>query len=102
MKTIIGFCDFTDAFARLGRESQFSYEAKQALFEYLEELEESTGEEIELDVISICCEYTEYESLKDFQNDHSIVENDYNNLDKIREETEVIELPGGGFIVRDF
>jgi len=29
------------------------------LFDYLEEYEESTGEEIELDVVALCCEYYE-------------------------------------------
>jgi hypothetical protein len=41
-----------------------------ALAEYLEQLEEDIGEEIELDVIALRCEYTEYESLEDFATDH--------------------------------
>jgi hypothetical protein len=51
--------EFTAAFRAHGRENQFSYEAKKALFEYLEQLEEDTGEQIELDVIGLCCEYEE-------------------------------------------
>jgi hypothetical protein len=53
----ITFADFIDAFRTHGRENQFSYSAKKALFEYLEELEEETGEPVELDVIGLCCEY---------------------------------------------
>jgi hypothetical protein len=48
------------------RNDNFSYEGKKALFEYIEEIEDSTGEQIEFDCIAICCEYTEFENLKDF------------------------------------
>jgi hypothetical protein len=37
-----------------------------ALAEYLEEMEASTGEEIELDVVAIRCDFSEYESLQDW------------------------------------
>lgn len=62
MKTAVNFSDFCDRFAAMDRNEQFSYDGKRALFDYLEEYEESTGQEIELDVIALCCEYTEYES----------------------------------------
>jgi len=41
-----------------------------ALAGYLEQLEEDIGEEIELDVVALRCEYCEYESLEDFATDH--------------------------------
>lgn len=59
MKQTIGFCEFCDAFHDADRNENFSYEGKQILFDYIEEYEESTGEEVELDVISLCCEYSE-------------------------------------------
>lgn len=37
-----------------------------ALVEWLEELEESTGEDMELDRIALRCEFSEYSSLKDW------------------------------------
>lgn len=52
---------FQDAFQIMGRGDQFSYEALRALFDYLEQLEEDMGEQIELDVIALCCEYSEIE-----------------------------------------
>ena len=55
----ITFSDFLDAFRRHGRETQFSHDAKRALFEYLQDLEEDTGEPIELDVVGLCCDYAE-------------------------------------------
>ena len=64
MKTTINFCEFTDAFKAISPDN-FTYSGLKALYEYLEEYEESTGEEIELDVIALCCDYSEYESLQE-------------------------------------
>ena len=46
----------------MDRRENFSYNGLKALYEYFEQYEEDTGAEIELDVIAICCEYTEYET----------------------------------------
>lgn len=61
MYTNVNFHRFQDAFTYMGRGNQFSYEALRALFDHLEQIEEDTGEEIELDVIALCCEYSEIE-----------------------------------------
>lgn len=58
----VNFCQFCDAFRNMGRDSQFSYEAKRALYDYLTDLEADIGEPIELDVIALCCEYQEIEA----------------------------------------
>jgi len=58
MIQIITRSAFIDAF-RLCRPSNFSTGALDVLFDYLEELEEGCGEPIELDVIALCCDYTE-------------------------------------------
>lgn len=50
---------FRVEFERLDR-TKFSYYAQEAMFEHLCELAESTGEPVELDVISLCGEYTEW------------------------------------------
>lgn len=59
MKNTVSRYDFLRAFVDYDRKDQFSYEALNLLFDYLEEYEESTGEEIELDVIALCCDYCE-------------------------------------------
>ena len=41
-----------------------------ALAEYLEEYEESTGEEMELDTCAIRCDFSEYASLQEWAHDH--------------------------------
>ena len=58
MKNTINLYDFRDAFMQI-RPDNFSYEGLTALFDWFEEYEASTGEEIELDVIAICCDFTE-------------------------------------------
>ena len=45
---------FHDAFHHMGRKDNFSYDGLNALYDYLDELEE-----YELDVIALCCEFTE-------------------------------------------
>ena len=51
---------FKNAFANLGRIDNFSHSGLQALFNHLEDIEQVGGGEIELDVISLCCEFTEF------------------------------------------
>jgi hypothetical protein len=59
MKTTIDFSDFREAFRTYDRESSYTREGLEMLFNYFEELESDIGEEIELDVIAICCDYDE-------------------------------------------
>jgi hypothetical protein len=54
---------FCDRFHQMGRGDQFSYQALQLLWEHIEELEESQGSDIELDVVALCCDWTEYASV---------------------------------------
>ena len=89
---------FSDAFHKMGRGEQFSYEGLKALYEYLEEYE--TGEQqIELDVISLCCEYAEYKSLEEFQEDYN---QDYKSLGDIMDRTQVIMIDDISFIIQQF
>ena len=59
MKTTVNLYDFRQAFNDMGRGEQYSYDGLRILFEYLEQLGDDIGEEIELDVIALCCEYDE-------------------------------------------
>jgi hypothetical protein len=43
----------------MGRKNQFTYNGLRVLFDYFEGYEEDTGEEVEMDVIAICCEFNE-------------------------------------------
>ena len=50
---------FVEAFQQSSSKDQFSYEALEALFDYLEDYSDSTGEAVELDIVAICCEWSE-------------------------------------------
>ena len=71
MKTTVSRYDFERAFVDADRKDNFSYEALGLLFDYFESYEEETGQEIELDVIAICCEYSE-DTVQDIANNYGI------------------------------
>lgn len=116
MKQSVNNSDFHTAFNQMGRGDQFSYEARNALFEYLEEYEQDCETEIELDVIALCCDYSEHGSFLDwaigyhtenqFDDEFGDVSGDPEDLrDKIREyiqdRGQLIEFDGG-IIVSSF
>jgi hypothetical protein len=55
----VTFSAFCDAFRAHGRQHQFSYQGKRALFDFLEDYEDQTGQAVELDVVGLCCDYVE-------------------------------------------
>ena len=80
------------------RPTQFSYEGLHALFHWFEEYEDGTGDEIELDVIGICCEWSEYENLKAYNQDYDYCE----SLFQVQELTIVIPIDSESFIIQQF
>jgi hypothetical protein len=58
MKTTVYLNEFRDYFNQV-RPNNFSYEGLGILFEYLEQFEQDMGEELELDVIALCCDFSE-------------------------------------------
>lgn len=71
MKQTIAQSDFHDAFIRMDRKENFSWEARELLFEYFEDIDE----DMELDVIAICCEY--------YENDVATIIQDYSLSDEV-------------------
>ena len=86
---------FRDAFEKMERKDQFSYEGLGALFALLEELNE--GRTYELDVIRLCCEFCEYE-------DHMELWKEYSNLfdDDEPSKEEILETIEKYTLVREF
>ncbi|HHX70977.1 MAG TPA: hypothetical protein GX708_23375 [Gallicola sp.] len=99
MKKTIDKHDFVQEFRNYNREDNFSREGLEALFDYIEQYEEETGLEIELDVIAICCEYTEYENIQEFNENYG---KECETIEDIEYYTQVIPLSGDGFIIQDF
>ena len=88
---------FIDTFRKL-RPENFSYEGLNALFDFYEELEDGTGEQIEFDPIAICCEWSEYENLQEIIDNYDCIE----SLDDLYDHTQVIETDNGRLIIQDF
>ena len=69
MKTTVNYQDFIQAFRNCGRQDQFTCAGLRALFGYIEQYEEDTGEELELDVIALCCDFSEHD-LEDLEREY--------------------------------
>lgn len=125
MKQTINETQFVDAFATSAEHRhQFSYSALHALFNYYQSIEDGCGQEIEFDMIAICCEWTEYgsayEAMEQYQSEDMPVEgeegddlvqiaekNEAEALRWLDERTQVIEfddntVDGRGIIVAEF
>jgi hypothetical protein len=70
MKQTVRFGTFQQAFEAL-RPDNFSYEGLTILFDYLEQWEADSGEDLELDVIAICCDFSE-DTVEDIAHYYSI------------------------------
>ena len=79
------FLNLTNVYSQ--HKDNFSYEGKKALFEYLQEYEQSTDEQIEFDYIALCCEYSEYDTEQDLLQEYQS-----SSLDNLRDNTEIIEF----------
>jgi hypothetical protein len=69
MKTTLNTYQIADALKN-DTYARWSYNGSLALAEYLEEYEESAGEELELDVCAIRCDFSKYDSLQDWAADY--------------------------------
>ena len=94
--------DFHSAFCRMDRQAQFSYAARNVLFEYLDELSEDMDKPMELDVIAICCEYWELDE-EEAQQEYSHLSDDPDEIiNALRDETTVLDVPGGSYVIAQF
>ena len=59
MKQTVSYYDFVAAFANYDRIDQYTRAGLFAIFDYIEDYENESGEEQELDVVAICCEINE-------------------------------------------
>ena len=92
----IGFYQFKQAFKNANRSDNFSYQGLSVLFDSLEEYSESTGENVVLDVVGMCCDYREEEA-EDIAEDYSIDLSDIDDDSSDEEKQEALAE-----IVRDY
>lgn len=98
MKQTISQYEFRRAFENM-RPENFSYEGITALFDYFEEYEKSTGEEIELDVIAICCDFSEM-TLQEAADNYGVELDDV--LEYLQDHTQVIIVDDETVIISGF
>ena len=108
MKTTVSLYDFREAFRSMGRAEQFSYEGLEVLFDYLEQYEADTGEELELDVVALCGDYYE-DTAEAIAESYSIELDGLDEDEKTEAVREYLEDNGaligevtGGFVYRVF
>jgi hypothetical protein len=110
IKQYINQSQFVDVMTKCYDNSNFTYEGKIALFDYLEQLSDDIGEDIELDPVALCCEYTEYEDLKEASEQYFMYNateeekaeyTDEKAREYFQDNTQLIEFDGG-IIIQDF
>ena len=106
MKQTINFTTFANTFQNSSRKDQFSYEALELIFDYIEQYESETGEEIEFDTIAICCEWSESTPeniVRDYKIEVEDITEDYTLtnfvIDYLNDETIVAGVTDSGSIV---
>ena len=113
MKKTISEGEFIDEFKNNNTyKKNFSIEGLMALYDYLVKYKESTDDEIELNVVALCCEYSEYESANEAAKQYNgAVEasKDFDDEDReaaalawLEDQTTVIPVNGGGVIIQNF
>ncbi|GAI65556.1 unnamed protein product [marine sediment metagenome] len=104
MKTNVSQYDFERAFVDMGRSDNFSYEGLNALYDWLCEMDDDCGTETELDVIALCCEFSEYDNFAEFQDNYTDCPDCYiQTVRWINDRTTYIEIPNTNrFIIQDF
>ena len=85
--------DFHNSFREMGREDNFSIEGRDLIYDWLDDYQLA---DYGLDVIGICCEFAEYENLKEFQNDYG---EEYNSIESIEEATTVLRNSNSNLFV---
>ena len=107
MKSTVNWYAFADAFKSRGRESQFSRSALMSLFDFLEDLEDQSGTQIELDVVGLCCDFSEYgsalEAASAFGFQVSVDDKVEAPLEWLQNRTSVVPIPNQpGVVVQNF
>lgn len=94
MKTNVSIYEFR-ANERLQR--NFTFHGLNALYEWFENYEEETGEEVEFDAVAICCDFADYGSFEEIKGDYPEI----NSIEELEDHTIVIPHEQG-IIIQKF
>lgn len=85
---------FHDEFRRT-RPEQFTYAALSALYDHLDDT--GDAEQVELDVIAICCDFSQYRDVEEVLQAYRL-----ESREELEENTIVIDCTDGTIIVQNF
>jgi hypothetical protein len=96
VKQSINRNQFIAEFDHMNRGDNFSNTGRSCLFDHIEQLESDLGQELEFDVIALCCDYSEI-AISDIKS-----ETGCEDLDELRDNTIVIEVDDETIIYQVF
>lgn len=73
----INASDLYNMACRMDRGHNFGYNGWNAIGEYLDQLSDDMGEDVEIDIIGICCDYSMSESVSDWWKEYGV----YSDID---------------------
>ena len=119
IKQTVSLHTFRDAFMLSDSyKNNFTYGGLKALYDYLENLSDDMGEDLEFDMVALCCEYSEYKSaydaMSEYQPDDMPTVDNSEGMDLVeiqdateelclewlQEKTQVISFDGGVIILQ--
>ena len=92
MKQTITKSMFRDAFVHMGRKENFSYDGLGVLFDYLEEIDEDH----ELDVIALCCDFSE-DTIENVLKEYGL-----DSIEELQEKTTVLSVDDETIVYQGF
>ena len=111
MKLTVTESMFVEQFKRI-RPDDFSRAALEALFAHFDEMERDQGEEMELDVIAVCYNWTEYDSALEAAEAYGFKAKDSDDeradtsereaLEFLQDNTTVLDLSVNGVVVMNY
>ena len=99
MKETVTFNSFYQAFVKRGRAEAWTQNGLYALFQYIEEMESDLGEEIELDVIGLDGEFTEWKNIREYNKAYNT---NYDESWEVSENCSFIDIDGDRFIAGEW
>ena len=73
----ISSSDLYNMACRMNRGDNFGYKGWNSIGDYLENLSDDIGEDVEVDIVGICCDYSMSESISDWWEEYG----DYSDID---------------------
>ncbi len=96
MKNTMTCYDFIDGMMKI-RPENFSRAGLLALWDYFEEYEDGTDQQIEFDPIAICCEWSEYENEKEALENYGL-----ETMEQLEDRTTVIKTSSDAIVLSAF